>query len=99
MLILIYVSILTACQVVDNDVTEVETGNGSQSDSMTKMTEESENSAENIQDISAANETSERIVPTKEQVLATTVPLLSCAHSVGTLEIVAVGTNVAAAHI
>lgn len=64
LLILICVITLTACQVVDNDVTEVETVNGSQADYTV------ENSAENVQDTSAANETSESIVPTKEQVLA-----------------------------
>ena len=70
LLILICVSILTACQAVDNDVIEVETDDDSQVDYMVEMTEELEDSAENVQDISAANKTYESIVPTKEQVLA-----------------------------
>lgn len=69
LLILIGVSILTACQVVDNDITEVAPSNNSQADYTVEITEKLENSTENVQDISAANETSESIAPTKEQVL------------------------------
>jgi len=70
LLILICISILTACQGEDNDVTEVETGNDSQADFTMEMTEELEDSEERIRDTSAANETSGSIAPTKEQVLA-----------------------------
>lgn len=51
--VLICLSILTACQ-----------GKGSET-----MTQESENSSENVQDASTVNETSDIVAPTKEQVL------------------------------
>ena len=73
LLILACVSILTACQASDNDVTEMTTVNDSQADYTVEMAEESENSensAENAQDTSAADKKSESIAPTKEQVLA-----------------------------
>ena len=70
LLILICVGILAACQREDSDVTEVETGNESKADYIVEMTEDIEDSVENVQDTSAGNETSESIVPTKEQVLA-----------------------------
>ena len=69
LLILICVSILTACQGEDSDISEVEIGNDSQADFTVEMTEELENSAENVQNTSMTNETSESIVPAKEQVL------------------------------
>lgn len=70
LLILICISMLTACRGEGNDVTEAETGNDSQADFTVEMTEELEASAERVQDTSAANETSGSIAPTKEQVLA-----------------------------
>ncbi len=69
LLILICISILTACEREENDATEVETGHDSQADFTVEMTAESENSEENVQDTSCANEASEIVVPTKEQVL------------------------------
>lgn len=68
--ILICVSILTACQTVDNNTSKVTANEDSQADYTVKIPEELENSTGNVQDTSAANETSESIVPTKEQVLA-----------------------------
>ncbi|MCM1091007.1 MAG: hypothetical protein NC092_08310 [Butyrivibrio sp.] len=76
LLILACVSILTACQASDNDVTKMTTVNDSQADYTVEMAEESEksenseNSAENAQDTPVADKTSESIAPTKEQVLA-----------------------------
>lgn len=61
---------LTACQGENSDVTEAETGNDSQAALTAEITEELENSVENIQDTSVVHETSERIAPTKEQVLS-----------------------------
>ncbi len=70
LLILIYASILTACQGVGSDVTEVGSGNGSQADFTMENARESDNSAESIQDVSAADEPGGSIAPAKEQVLA-----------------------------
>ncbi|MCM1087593.1 MAG: hypothetical protein NC419_05510 [Muribaculaceae bacterium] len=68
--ILICVSILTACQTVDNDTSEVAADEDSRADYMVEIPEELENSTGNVQDTSAANGTSESIAPAKEQVLA-----------------------------
>lgn len=70
LLILICTSILTACQGVDSVVTEVGSGNGSQADCTVETMGESDNSAESIQDVSAADDPGGSIAPTKEQVLA-----------------------------
>ncbi len=70
LLMLICISMLTACQGENSDVTEAETGNDSQAALTAEITEELENSVENIQDTSVVHETSERIAPTKEQVLS-----------------------------
>lgn len=61
---------LTACQGENSDVTEAETGNDSQADLTAEITEELENSVENIQNFSVVHETIECIAPTKEQVLS-----------------------------
>ena len=60
-LIVICISILTACQREDSDVIQIETGNDNQTDFPAEITEELENSTKNVQ---------ESIAPTKEQVLA-----------------------------
>lgn len=70
LLMLICISMLTACQGENSDVTEAETGNDSQADLTAEITEELENSVENIQNFSVVHETIECIAPTKEQVLS-----------------------------
>ena len=70
LLMLICISMLTACQGENSDIKEAETGNDSQAALTTEITEELENSVENIQETSVVHETSERIAPTKEQVLS-----------------------------
>ncbi len=70
LLMLICISMLTACQGENSDTTEAETGNDSQAALTAEITEELENSVENIQETSVVHETSEPIAPTKEQVLS-----------------------------
>ncbi len=70
LLILICASILTACQGVGSDVTEVGSGNGSQADFTMENAGELDNSAESIQDVSAADDPGGSIAPAKEQVFA-----------------------------
>lgn len=70
LLLLICISVLTACQREDSNVTEVETGSDSQADFTVEMAAEPENAAENVQDTPAADETGEMVAPAKEQVLA-----------------------------
>lgn len=69
LLLLICISVLTACEREDSDVTEVETGRGSQADFTVEIAAEPENAAENIRDTPAADETGEMMAPAKEQVL------------------------------